>query len=41
MAYNGYDRSNTHINSDKVFQRFAHFQPFDVQVTSVQKIINP
>lgn len=33
--------SATDINSDKVLQRFAHFEAFNVQVTSMQEVVYP
>lgn len=33
--------SNAHLYRDEVFQRFAHFQALDVQMTGVQEVVDP
>lgn len=36
-----FDDSHAHIDGDKIFQRFAHLKPFDMEVASMQKIVDP
>jgi hypothetical protein len=31
----------TYVNRDKVLQRLAHLQTFDVQVTCMEEIVHP
>jgi hypothetical protein len=40
-AENRSDTQSTHVNRDEIFQRFAHFEAFDVKVTGMDKVVDP
>lgn len=40
-AENRSNTQSTHVNRDEIFQRFAHFEAFDVKVTGMDKVVNP
>lgn len=33
--------NGTNINSDKIFERLAHLQTFDVEMTRVEEVVDP